>query len=168
MAEQATWCSRSDSFKGVCFGLSLGDHCSKYNTNIGNYPACKYHNNFLGVLYSLKSFKCMFTAANHQVNHLPKKVMSRKEWREWPNKNIVSCNYDLSTPWDSGEKSGGFQQKLQELQSSSWQWCWCLTCWSHLSVRLRILSGGEIVQRKQQAQNGIPFAMPHQDFIHLT
>lgn len=38
----------------------------------GNYPARKNHSGLPGVLDSLKSFKCIFTAANYHANKLPK------------------------------------------------------------------------------------------------
>lgn len=56
----------------------------KYTPDIGNYPASNKNNGLPGVLYSLKCFKCMFAAANHQENDFPKNRTSEKEQGEWP------------------------------------------------------------------------------------
>ena len=45
----------------------------------GNYPVYNNHSGLPGILYSLKTFKCIFTAANHQAKDLPKTRMSEKE-----------------------------------------------------------------------------------------
>lgn len=55
----------------------------KFILNIGDYPAYNNHNNLPILLYSLKIFKSMFAAANHQANNLPKTGMLKKKWREW-------------------------------------------------------------------------------------
>lgn len=52
----------------------------KYTPNIDNYSAYNNHNNPPVALYSLESFKYMFTATNHQANDHPKTGTSEKEW----------------------------------------------------------------------------------------
>ena len=42
----------------------------KYTLDIGNDLAYNNHDSLSGALYSIKSFKCMFTAANYQANDL--------------------------------------------------------------------------------------------------
>lgn len=54
----------------------------KYTPDIGNYPAFNKNSGLPGVLYSLKCFKCMFAAANHQENDFPKNRTSEKEQGE--------------------------------------------------------------------------------------
>ena len=57
----------------------MGIMAPKRTPDIGNYPAYNNHSSLPGVLFSLKSFKCIFTAANYQANDLPKTRMSEKE-----------------------------------------------------------------------------------------
>lgn len=57
---------------------------STYPANIGNYLAYRNHNNLPGVLYSLKDFKCMFAAPDHQANGLPQTGPTKKVQREQP------------------------------------------------------------------------------------
>lgn len=45
--------------------------CLKLTADIGNCPVYNNHSSLVGALYSLKSFKCVFSAANHQANDLP-------------------------------------------------------------------------------------------------
>lgn len=52
----------------ILTGLGLGTMASKCSPSIGNYPLYSNHNNLPDALYSLKSFKCMFVATNHQAN----------------------------------------------------------------------------------------------------
>ena len=52
--------------------LGVGTMALKYISNTGNDPAYNNHNNIPGALQNIRSFKCMFIAANHQANDLPK------------------------------------------------------------------------------------------------
>lgn len=61
----------------ILIGLGLRD--PKYTPDNGNYPTYNNHSSLPDMLYSLKSFKCMFSATNHQPNHLPKTGMPVKE-----------------------------------------------------------------------------------------
>ena len=51
----------------------------KRTPNTANYPVYFNHNNLPGAPYSLKSFKCIFTAANHQAEYLPKTSEKEQE-----------------------------------------------------------------------------------------
>lgn len=56
----------------------------KCTPNIGNDPMCSYHNTLPGGFCSLKSLKCMFVAACHQADDLPKSGASRRdEGNDW-------------------------------------------------------------------------------------
>ena len=57
----------------------MGTMAPKCTPNIKNYPAYYIYNNLAGMLYSLKSFKCMFAATNCQANDLAKTGRSKKE-----------------------------------------------------------------------------------------
>lgn len=65
----------------IWFWLSWGLRTMvlKYTPNIDNYSAYNNHDN-PPALYSLKSFKYMFTATNHQANDRPKTGTLEKEW----------------------------------------------------------------------------------------
>lgn len=52
----------------ILIGLGLGDHGSEVHSRHGNDPTSNSHSNLPDALYSLKSFKCVFAAANHQAN----------------------------------------------------------------------------------------------------
>lgn len=51
------------------------------------------------MLYSLKSFKCVPPAANHQINDLPKSVKQEKLGREWitQKKNVTLKLWPVNT-----------------------------------------------------------------------
>lgn len=51
----------------------------KNTPGIETYPAYNNHRSLPDVLYSLKSFKCMFAATNQQANDLPETETSGKE-----------------------------------------------------------------------------------------
>ena len=63
----------------ILIGLGLGDPGFKVHSRHWELSHPNYHSSPLGALYSLKSFKCIFAAANHQANDLPKTGMSEKE-----------------------------------------------------------------------------------------
>lgn len=66
----------------IVFGLR--NDGSKIHSRHWEYVVYKNHSSLCSMLYSLKCFKCTFTAVNHQANDLLKTGMSKKEWREWP------------------------------------------------------------------------------------
>lgn len=68
----------------------LGTMASKYTLNIGNLPVYSNHNN-VPALHAFKSFTCMCTATNHQLDDLPKTEMA-KELRNDQLKNCESEN----------------------------------------------------------------------------
>lgn len=98
--------------------------------NIVNYPVDYHHNNLPGVLYSLKSFKYMFTAANHQIKAFPNTRTSEKEQE---NDRLKDCEPEASQDlWISQGLSKNIityryhakeQQKPRETQGSSLDWC---------------------------------------------
>ena len=69
----------------------------KGTPDIKNFPAYNNHNSLPGMLYSLKSFKCMFAAPNHQTNDLPKPGISeRNEENDQLKKRepeVMTCEY---------------------------------------------------------------------------
>lgn len=85
ITEQATWLKKVMPLVGSSFELSDSDWFGFWGPWLrsGHYPVCKSHSNLPGTLYSLKSFKCVFAATNHQANNLPKTGTSDKEWKEW-------------------------------------------------------------------------------------
>lgn len=54
------------------------DNESAFSLTMKNYSAYENYN-LTSTLYYLKSYKCMFTDANHQVNNLPETGLSEKE-----------------------------------------------------------------------------------------
>ena len=67
----------------------LGTMAVKYTLQtLGIILLNNSHSHLPGRLYSLKSFKCIFVAANHQENDLLKTRMPGKEWRKWSTKEL--------------------------------------------------------------------------------
>ena len=58
---------------------SLGMMAPKFTPDIGNHPAYNNHSSLPGVLYTLKSFKCMLVATNHQAKDLSKTGIPERE-----------------------------------------------------------------------------------------
>jgi len=70
---------------------------SKYTPDIGNYPGYNNHSSLPEALYSLKSFKFMFTATSHHANNVSENIMLEMEQK----KKMTNL--------------------IQELQRSSWE-----------------------------------------------
>ena len=60
----------------------------KCTPDIGNHPVFNNQNSLSGVPYSLKIFKCLFTAAHHQANDLLQTEVLEKEHEERPTENV--------------------------------------------------------------------------------
>lgn len=83
--------------------LVLGTMALKCTPDIGNYPTYNNRSSLPHVLYSLKSFKWMFKASNHQANHFPKNTMlERNKENNW----MWIRSHDLWMPHRDSAKTG--------------------------------------------------------------
>lgn len=88
----------------------------KFTPNVGNYPVYNNHNKLLGALYSHKSFKGMFAAANCQMISLRLEYRKRNEGNDQVRKcesEVVTCECHRDSEQNKTKTEN--QQKLQEL-----------------------------------------------------
>lgn len=132
----------------ILIGLGLGDHGSEVHSRHGNYPTSNSHSNLPDALYSLKSFKCVFAAANHQANECEVVTCEYHRIRQktsWPvtitRRNSKSCETNRAVA-ESGTNALNFDHIFQ--------------------VMLRVSrKGGELLKKKKQEQNGVTCAKSH-------